>query len=176
MDYLQIFKQDKFGTIRTFVFGTNPWFSGEDVANALGYKNPSKAVEDFVDDEDLVGVAILDDTEELQEMPVVNIVGFHYLVRNSHSPESKNFKRWVLSEVVPQAIKYQELNDKLCEAAEKIEGLIGECEDERRQKIALQQENAELLHQISFLRKGLNSLQERLAGFSSDDHSDIEED
>lgn len=52
MDNIKIFKNPQFGEIRTTTQDGEPWFSGKDVALALGYSNPHKAVRDHVDDED----------------------------------------------------------------------------------------------------------------------------
>lgn len=39
-------------TIRTVTINNEPWFVGKDVATALGYTNPQKAVRDHVLEED----------------------------------------------------------------------------------------------------------------------------
>ena len=41
-----------FGQVRTVEIDNEPWFVGKDVAEALGYSNPQKAVRDHVDEED----------------------------------------------------------------------------------------------------------------------------
>ena len=49
----QIFKSDVFGEIRTMTNEKGEtFFVGKDVAMALGYSNPRKALQDHVDDED----------------------------------------------------------------------------------------------------------------------------
>ena len=40
----QIFKNDEFGQIRTCVVDGETYFVGKDVASALGYAHPTKAV------------------------------------------------------------------------------------------------------------------------------------
>lgn len=52
MNDLTVFKNESFGEIRTLVINGEPWFVGKDVAVALGYSNPRKALGDHVDDED----------------------------------------------------------------------------------------------------------------------------
>ena len=52
MTDLQIFKNPEFGEIRTIEKDGEPWFVGKDVAAALGYERPTKAILDHVDDED----------------------------------------------------------------------------------------------------------------------------
>lgn len=49
---LQIFRNESFGEIRTLNIYGEPWFVGKDVAEILGYTNPSKALADHVDEDD----------------------------------------------------------------------------------------------------------------------------
>ena len=46
------FTNEQFGKIRTTLIDGEPWFISRDVAIALGYSNPNKAVKDHVDEED----------------------------------------------------------------------------------------------------------------------------
>lgn len=46
MNKLQVFNNPEFGEIRTINKNGNVLFCGKDVAKALGYENPSKAVRD----------------------------------------------------------------------------------------------------------------------------------
>lgn len=43
---LEIFKNEEFGEIRTLIVDDKPYFCASDVAKALGYTNPNKAVND----------------------------------------------------------------------------------------------------------------------------------
>lgn len=52
MNELTVFDNVEFGSIRTVAIDGEPWFVGKDVANALGYKDPTKAARDRVDEED----------------------------------------------------------------------------------------------------------------------------
>ena len=44
MNEMQVFTNPEFGEIRTLEIKGEPWLFGKDVASALGYSNPSKAV------------------------------------------------------------------------------------------------------------------------------------
>lgn len=44
MNELQIFNNEEFGDIRTVEVDGKPYFVGIDIARALGYSNPSKAI------------------------------------------------------------------------------------------------------------------------------------
>ena len=52
---VQIFENAELGSVRTLCIDGEPWFVGKDVAEALGYTNPLKAIRDHVDDEDKGG-------------------------------------------------------------------------------------------------------------------------
>ena len=46
--------------VRTAIKNNEPWFVGKDVAEILGYKRPTKAISDHVDEEDRDEVPIQD--------------------------------------------------------------------------------------------------------------------
>ena len=71
MNELQIFNNPEFGEIRTVEVNGEPWLVGKDVAQALGYSNPRKALADHVDDEDK-GVTKRDTLGGAQEMTIIN--------------------------------------------------------------------------------------------------------
>jgi hypothetical protein len=57
MNKLTVFKNDSFGSVRVIEREGEPWFVGKDVAEVLGYENPTKAIRDHVDAADkLMGV------------------------------------------------------------------------------------------------------------------------
>ena len=52
MSNIQIFENPEFGKVRTVEVNGEPWMVGKDIAEALGYSNPRKALADHVDTED----------------------------------------------------------------------------------------------------------------------------
>lgn len=50
---MQVFNNAEFGAIRTAMIEGMPYFVGKDVAAALGYSAPTKAIRDRVDVEDI---------------------------------------------------------------------------------------------------------------------------
>lgn len=105
MNELQIFKNTEFGQIRTTTINDEPWFVGKDIAVALGYSNPRKAMIDHVDPEDK-GVTKCDTLGGSQEMTVINESGLYSLIMSSKLPTAKKFKHWVTSEVLPAIRKH----------------------------------------------------------------------
>lgn len=99
---VQIFENERFGKLRTVEIDGEPWFVGKDVAEALGYSNPRKAMLDHIDLEDKIdGVTIRDSIGRPQKPTFINESGIYSLIFGSKLPEAKSFKRWVTSEVLP---------------------------------------------------------------------------
>lgn len=106
MNELQIFNNSEFREIRTVEIDGILWLVGKDVAEALGYERPTKAILDHVDDEDKDEVPIQDFIGRMQNTPVINKSGLYSLVLSSKLPGAKAFKCWVTKEVLP-AIREQ---------------------------------------------------------------------
>lgn len=100
MNDLTTFSNPEFGQVRTVEINGTPWLVGTDVASALGYKNPRKALADHVDPEDK-GVTKCDTPSGEQDMTVINESGLYSLILSSKMPKAKAFKHWVTSEVLP---------------------------------------------------------------------------
>lgn len=100
MSSIQIFNNPEFGDIRTVDLNGEPWFVGKDIAAALGYSNPQKAIRDHVDALDK-GVNEMDTPGGKQQMPIINESGVYSLIFGSKLEGAVRFKRWVTSEVLP---------------------------------------------------------------------------
>lgn len=103
---LQVFNHEKFGEVRTIIKNNEAWFIGKDVAEALGYKRPTKAVQDHIDIEDIDEVPIQDSIGRNQNTPIINESGMYSLILRSDLSSAKEFKRWVTSEVLPSIRKH----------------------------------------------------------------------
>ena len=104
MNELMIFENPEFGKVRSVQLDGEAWLVGKDVAEALGYTNPRKALSDHVDEEDKRqgdGVTIRDPMGREQTPTVINESGLYSLVLSSKLPGAKRFRRWVTSEVLP---------------------------------------------------------------------------
>lgn len=146
MNELKIFKNEEFGQVRTVEIGGEPWLVGKDVAEALGYANPRKAIIDHVDEDDK-GVTICDTLGGKQEMTVINESGVYSLVFSSKLPDAKKFKHWVTSEILPSIRKHgmyakDELIDQMIGDPDYAISLITALKAEREAKKALEAKNA----------------------------------
>lgn len=99
------FTDKKLGSIRAMEIEGEPWFVGKDVATALGYANPQKAVRTHVDDDDK-GVTEMGTPGGKQEISIINESGLYSLILSSKLPQAKEFKRWVTAEVLPSIRKH----------------------------------------------------------------------
>ena len=100
---IQIFTSDIFGEIRTCQVNNQIMFVGKDVATALGYKNPSNALQVHVDSEDKTSYLIqVSGSNYKANTLFVNESGLYALILSSKLEKAKAFKRWVTSEVLPQ--------------------------------------------------------------------------
>ena len=88
----------EFGKIRIVLIDGEPWLVGKDVATALGYTNPRKAIRDHVDDEDKQGERIV---PHGSPATLINESGMYALIFGSKLDSAKKFKRWITSEVLP---------------------------------------------------------------------------
>ena len=88
MQNLTVFENPAFGTVRTVEVEGEPWLVGKDVAEALGYTNPRKALDDHVDPEDKMqgdGVTIRDSIGREQHPTIINESGLYSLVLSDAS-------------------------------------------------------------------------------------------
>ena len=104
MSELEIFNNEEFGQVRSVEVEGEPYFVAKDIAIALGYSNPRKAIIDHVDEEDK-GVTKCDTLGGAQEITIINESGLYSLILSSKLPSAKEFKRWITSDVLPKIRK-----------------------------------------------------------------------
>lgn len=96
MKELQIFKNEKFGEMRTLKINNEPWFVAKDVCDILEIKNTTQAIQRLDEDErTMLNIGRQGNTN------IVNEYGLYNLILASRKKESKDFKRWVTHEVLP---------------------------------------------------------------------------
>lgn len=105
MNKIQVFNNTEFGEIRTVEIDNEVWFVGKDIAETLGYTNPSKALNDHVDIEDKLNNETLSSLGQRGGW-LINESGVYALVFNSKLPKAKEFKKWVTHDVLPSIRKH----------------------------------------------------------------------
>ena len=97
---IQIFTSEVFGEIRTCQVNNQIMFVGKDVATALGYTDPQKALKMHVDNDDKLTRQIVVSGQGRRTY-IINESGLYSLILSSKLPQAKAFKRWVTAEVLP---------------------------------------------------------------------------
>lgn len=139
------FSNPEFGEIRTAEIDGEPWFVGKDVADALGYQNTSKALQDHVDEEDKLNNESLSSLGQRGGW-LITESGVYALVFSSKLPTAKKFKHWVTSEVLPSIRKHgaymtPETLHKMLSSPEGVEQLLLELKSEQEKNKALAADN-----------------------------------
>lgn len=166
---IQIFCHEQFGQIRTMELPDGQvGFVGKDVAEVLGYSNPTKAIQVHVDDEDKMKMMIEATSQNGMLVKsytnIINESGLYALILSSKLPKAREFKHWVTAEVLPQIRKtggyipvQEEDDDKIILAkavqilqrtVEQKDSLIAECKTViGRQSAEIQQQTLMLVEQ-----------------------------
>ena len=99
MNDLQIFQNPQFGEVRTIAEDGMTLFCGADVAKALGYKNPTKALADHC--KGTVERRTNDSLGRQQNMKFIPEGDIYRLAARSELPGADAFDRWIFDEVLP---------------------------------------------------------------------------
>ena len=103
---LSIFSNEEFGSIRVVLKGSEPWFVANDVAAALGYAVPKKAVIDHCKYAEIFkgtdSVPLTDSPRGIMVIPESDV---YALIFGSKLPSADKFRRWVCEEVLPSIRK-----------------------------------------------------------------------
>ena len=152
MNHVEIFKNPEFGSIRTLDHDGKVLFCGTDIAAALVYTNPRKAVRDHTRGGTKCSIPT---TSGNQTMTFISEGDVYRLIVHSKLPSAERFERWVFDEVLPSIRKHGAYmtKEKLWEVATSPEALLKLCTDllaEREENAALREENARLAGKAAF--------------------------
>lgn len=108
MAELQIFKNDEFGEVRTTTIDHKPYFCGSDVAKALGYANPQKAIRSHCELEG-VNELVYPTDGGYQVMKFITLPNVIRLIvaasKQSNNPnikdKAKKYEKWIFEEIMP---------------------------------------------------------------------------
>lgn len=152
---LEAFKNEEFGTVRTLSEGDDILFCASDVAKALGYTNPRKAVGDHcphVTKRD-VGVQTgikADGTVSTQTVGVSFIPegDVYRLIVRSKLPSAEKFEKWVFDDVLPTIRKHgaymtQETLENAILNPDYLLKIVTALKEETDKRKLLEQENSE---------------------------------
>lgn len=147
---LQIFNNEQFGQVRVAGTSEQPLFCLSDIAKALGYINPAKAVIDHCK-----GVTVLETPTSggMQPIKFGTENDVYRLIMRSKLPDAEKFQDWICEEVLPSIRKHGGYltPDKVAEALLNPDTLIQlatslKHEQEQRR---LAESKADLLEQVT---------------------------
>lgn len=102
MNDLQIFKNPKFGEIRTFTEQDGSiTFCGADVAKALGYDQPAHAITRHCKEDGCTFHTVIDSMGRTQQAKFISEGNLYRLIAGSHLPDAEKFESWIFDEVIP---------------------------------------------------------------------------
>ena len=140
MTDLQIFSSPEFGEIRTLEEDGKILFCAADIAKALGYTNPNKAVNDHCRAITKRSTPISGKMQEINFIPEGDV---YRLITHSKLSAAEKFEKWVFDEVLPTIHKHGAYMtpDKLEEVLLKPDTLIQlaqNLKDEQEKRRALE--------------------------------------
>lgn len=104
---IQLFNHDKFGEIRIVDNDGQQWFVAKDVATALGYSDPKKAVNQHCRKGEAISPPSSSDSGHggLRHIKIIPESDVFRLVMRSKLPDAETFQDWVVEEVLPSIRK-----------------------------------------------------------------------
>lgn len=104
---VSVFDNEEFGSIRTVMIDNQPWFVGRDVAEALGYKNPSDAIYKHCKHtrKEILQAHMQNEDVVKTQTSLISEGDLYRLIIRSKLPSAQKFEEWVMDEVLPSIRK-----------------------------------------------------------------------
>lgn len=141
MNELQIFKNDKFGEIRTADIDGKPYFMASDVAKSLGYLRPNDAINQHCRATVKHSTPISGKFQEVNFIPEGDV---YRLIAHSKLPAAEQFETWIFDEVLPSIRKHgaymtPEKIEEVLLNPDTIIKLATELKEEREKRLTLEE-------------------------------------
>lgn len=145
--------------VRTVTINDEPYFVGKDVADILGYKDLSRALNQHVEKENRKSLSLKasgdlypslwEGKNDFSNKIVINEAGVYDLIFDSQLPKAHEFKHWVTSEVLPAIRKHgaymtPQTIEKALLDPDTIINLATQLKKEQKQRKQLQAENEQM--------------------------------
>ena len=104
MSDITIFNNDLFGSVRTMMIDDKYYFVGKDIAEALGYKDPSSTISKHCKhvEKTTIEVPCQNGNVVKTQVSLISESDVYRLIIKSKLPEAEKFEEWVMDEVLPQ--------------------------------------------------------------------------
>lgn len=115
---ISTFNNSEFGEIRTIQKDDKVLFCGKDIAAALGYADPKKAIIQHCKEDGVAIYPLIDSLGREQQAKFINEGNVYRLIAHSKLPNAQRFESWVFDEVLPSIRKHGAyLTDDILEQA-----------------------------------------------------------
>lgn len=155
MTRIKPFEHPSFGQIRTITAENGePLFCGRDVAQALGYANSRKALNDHCRSKGVTNHYPLETAGGIQQARFITEGDVYRLIFNSKLPAAQAFETWVFDEVLPSIRKHGAYAiDEVLDNDELLEQVIVRLRQERTKRLIAQQQllEASPIEQMTFI-------------------------
>ncbi|PFR72901.1 phage antirepressor Ant [Bacillus cereus] len=144
MNELKKFSHNMFGNLEILIKEGKEYFPATDVAKALGYSNPHKAIKDHCKPEG-VNESLVPTNSGAQTKKFINEPNLYRLIVKSKLPQAEQFEKWVFEEVLPSIRKHGAyMTDQVLEQAvtnpEFMIGILTKLKEEKEKLAAAQQQ------------------------------------
>lgn len=101
---LTIFNNELFGSVRTMMINEKWYFVGKDIAEALGYKDPSSTISKHCKhvEKTTIEAPCQNGNVVKTQVSLIPESDVYRLIIKSKLPEAEKFEEWVMDEVLPQ--------------------------------------------------------------------------
>ncbi|RAS90307.1 antirepressor [Bacillus cereus] len=161
MNEFKKFSHNMFGNLEILVKEGKELFPATDVAKALGYSNPHKAIKDHCKPEG-VNESLVPTNSGTQTKKFINEPNLYRLIVKSKLPQAEQFEKWVFEEVLPSIRKHGAyMTDQVLEQAvtnpDFAIGLLTKLKEEKEKLTAAQQQIVQQQPLVTFAEACMQS-------------------
>lgn len=161
MNEVKIFSHNMFGNLGILIKEGKELFPATDVAKALGYSNPHKAIKDHCKPEG-VNETLVPTNSGVQTKKFINEPNLYRLIVKSKLPQAEQFETWVFEKVLPSIRKHGAyMTDQVLEQAvtnpDFAIGLLTKLKEEKEKLAAAQQQIVQQQPLVTFAEACMQS-------------------
>lgn len=155
MNQLKNFSHNMFGSLEILIKEGKEYFPATDVAKALGYSDPHKAVKQHTKEDGwVICPVVLEGKNQTVDKKFINESNLYRLIVKSKLPQAEQFEKWVFEKVLPSIRKhgaYMTPNtiNALLQDPDLIIGLASQLKQEQQSRQVAEQKNLMLTQQIA---------------------------
>lgn len=141
MNQLQNFSHGSFGNLEILIKEGKEYFPATDVAKALGYSDPYKAVKQHTKEDGwVICPVVLEGKNQTVDKKYINEPNLYRLIVKSKLPQAEQFEKWVFEEVLPSIRKHGAyMTDQVLEQAvtnpDFMIGLLTNLKEEKAKRV-----------------------------------------